>query len=120
MHRTIGYLITAVMKPDGTAVGFFIFLPKLHVLNVMININSRIATAKQLSQPASGSHVSCRPCRPCDSGLMLMQQSSGNRGKYVYGSRISSQGHRSVRLPNISSKRCLSSCQTGGRQPASA
>ena len=61
---TICYMITAIVKPDGTALGYFVFVPKVHMLNVMINVNARIGIAHDLSQPSAGHYV-------CHSALAL-------------------------------------------------
>lgn len=61
MNRTICYLIISLVKPDGTALGYFVFVPKVHILNVMININSRVGIARDLAVASSHSvsHIFC-------------------------------------------------------------
>ena len=51
-------MLVSIVKGDGTALGYFVFIPKVHVLCVMININSRVKLAAAVRQAFPTQHVS--------------------------------------------------------------
>jgi hypothetical protein len=50
--RAITFLIVSIYKGDGTALGYFVFMPKVHVLCMMLGVNSRVSIAKELHSSA--------------------------------------------------------------------
>ena len=52
--RAIAFLTVSVIKGDGTALGYFLFMPKILTLCLILVINSRVRLNEQLASPAGG------------------------------------------------------------------
>ena len=54
--RSIAFLVVSLYKGDGTAIAYFVFMPKVHVLCMLLGVNSRVSIARELNI-SSGPYV---------------------------------------------------------------
>ena len=52
------FLVIMVTKPDGTALGYCLFFPKVHVVCLMIIVNARLGLRQGSTTNGSGAFVS--------------------------------------------------------------